>query len=416
MPEGQGVNVWTGVPIALRALCVNRLRSGLTMLGIIIGVGAVITMVAVGAGAQARVAEQIRSLGSNLIIVLPGAATSGGARLGHGTEPSITEDDAEAIRRELPTIQTAASTVRGSAQVVHGALNWSAVVLGVTEEFFEAREWDVVAGRALTPQDVNGADKVALLGYTVAQNLFGDSDPLGQVVRIRKVPFTVIGLLDTKGQSAWGQDQDDIILIPLSTAKKRLFGVSQANGRAVGAIAVKTREGGATDEAEEQIRGLLRQRHRLQPYQGDDFSLRNLSEVFQTQEESSRVLTRLLAAIASVSLLVGGIGIMNIMLVSVSERTREIGLRVAVGARRRDIQTQFLVEALTLSLIGGLIGIGLGLAGSYAIAYVADWRTLIQPGAIVLAFAFAATVGISFGFYPAWRASRLDPLEALRHE
>jgi putative ABC transport system permease protein len=257
---------------------------------------------------------------------------------------------------------------------------------------------------------------VALLGFTVAQNLFGDSDPLGQVVRIRKVPFTVIGLLDTKGQSAWGQDQDDIILIPLSTAKKRLFGVSQANGRAVAAIAVKTREGGATDEAEGQIRGLLRQRHRLQPYQGDDFSLRNLSEVFQTQEESSRVLTLLLAAIASVSLLVGGIGIMNIMLVSVSERTREIGLRVAVGARRRDIQAQFLVEALTLSLIGGLIGIGLGLAGSYAIAYVADWRTLIQPGAIFLAFAFAATVGISFGFYPAWRASRLDPLEALRHE
>jgi putative ABC transport system permease protein len=239
---------------------------------------------------------------------------------------------------------------------------------------------------------------------------------LGQVIRIRKVPFTVIGLLDTKGQSAWAQDQDDIILIPLSTAKKRLFGVSQANGRAVGAIAVKTREAGATDEAEEQIRGLLRQRHRLQPSQGDDFSLRNLSEVFQTQEESSRVLTMLLAAIASVSLLVGGIGIMNIMLVSVSERTREIGLRVAVGARRRDIQAQFLVEALTLSLIGGLIGIGLGLAGSYAIAYVADWRTLIQPGAIVLAFAFAATVGISFGFYPAWRASRLDPLEALRHE
>jgi putative ABC transport system permease protein len=300
--------------------------------------------------------------------------------------------------------------------VVHGALNWSTVVLGVTDEFFEAREWDVVAGRALTPQDVNGADKVALLGHTVVQTLFGDSDPLGQVIRIRKVPFTVIGLLDTKGQSAWAQDQDDIILIPLSTAKKRLFGVSQANGRAVGAIAVKTREAGATDEAEEQIRGLLRQRHRLQPSQGDDFSLRNLSEVFQTQEESSRVLTMLLAAIASVSLLVGGIGIMNIMLVSVSERTREIGLRVAVGARRRDIQAQFLVEALTLSLIGGLIGIGLGLAGSYAIAYVADWRTLIQPGAIVLAFAFAATVGISFGFYPAWRASRLDPLEALRHE
>jgi putative ABC transport system permease protein len=299
---------------------------------------------------------------------------------------------------------------------VYGNLNWSTIVQGVTPEFFEAREWGVFAGKLFTQEDVDGATKVALLGQTVAANLFGDSDPVGQVIRIRKVPFTIIGVLDRKGQSTWGQDQDDIIMIPVSTAKKKVLGVSQANARSVGAISVKIREGEDMKEAEQQIRVLLRQRHRLQPYQDDDFWLRNLSEVLQTQEESSRVLTMLLAAIASVSLLVGGIGIMNIMLVSVTERTREIGLRMAVGARGRDILTQFLVEAVTLSLIGGLIGIAFGLAGSYGIAYFAEWRTLIQPEAILLAFGFSGAVGIFFGFYPARKASRLDPIEALRYE
>jgi putative ABC transport system permease protein len=410
------MNVWASVRIAVRALRINMLRSTLTMLGIIIGVGAVITMVAVGAGAQARVAEQIRSLGSNLIVVLSGAATSGGVRFHQGSQLTITEDDAWGIQREISAVEVAAPSIRGTGQVVYGNLNWSTIVHGVTPEFFEAREWGVVAGKPLTQEDVDGATKVALLGQTVVQNLFSETDPLGQVIRIQKVPFTVIGVLDRKGQNTRGQDQDDTILVPLPTAKKKVMGVSQANARAVGTISVKVREAGAMKDAEQQIRDLLRQRHRLQPYQDDDFWLRNLSEVLQTQEESSRVLTMLLAAIASVSLLVGGIGIMNIMLVSVTERTREIGLRMAVGARSRDILAQFLVEALTLSLIGSVIGIALGLAGSYGIAYFAEWRTLIQPEAILLAFSFAAAVGIFFGFYPARKASRLDPIEALRYE
>ena len=404
------------VRIALRSLRVNKLRTALTMLGIVIGVGAVIAMVAVGAGAQARVAEQIQSLGSNLIIVLSGSTTSGGIRLGHGTQLTITEDDATAIAREVPAVQAAAPSMRGSAQVVFGNLNWSTVIQGVTPEYAAAREWPVITGRGVSPEDLDGAVKVAVLGQTTAENLFGDAPPEGQIIRIKKVPFTVVGMLARKGQSSWGQDQDDIILIPLSTAKKKVLGASQANPRAVGAISIKIRVGEDMAEAESQIRALLRQRHRLQPYQDDDFWLRNLSEILQTQEESSRVMTYLLAAIASVSLLVGGIGIMNIMLVSVTERTREIGLRMAVGARRRDILAQFLVEAVTLSLIGGTIGIAVGLGGSEAISRLAAWRTLIPLDAVALAFGFAAAIGIFFGFYPARKAASLDPIEALRYE
>ncbi len=410
------MNIWASIRIAIRALHVNKLRSILTMLGIIIGVGAVIIMVAVGAGAQARVAEQIKSLGSNLIIVLSGAVTSGGVRLGTGTQFRITEDDAWAIQREIPTVQVAAPSSRGGRQVVYGNLNWATMIQGITPEYFEAREWDVVAGRSLIQEDVTGATKVALLGQTVVESLFGDSDPLDQMIRIQHVPFTVVGVLGRKGQNTQGQDQDDIIMIPLPTAKRKVLGVSRANARSVGAISIKIQEGADMKEAEQQIRDLLRQRHRLQPAQDDDFWLRNLAEVLETQEESSRVLTLLLAAIASVSLLVGGIGIMNIMLVSVTERTREIGLRMAVGARGRDILAQFLVEAVTLSLIGGVIGIALGLGGSYGIAYFAEWRTLIRPDAVLLAFGFAGAVGIFFGFYPARKASRLDPIEALRYE
>jgi putative ABC transport system permease protein len=410
------VTAWQSVRIALVALRVNMLRSMLTMLGIIIGVGAVIAMIAVGAGAQARVAEQIQSLGSNLIIVLPGSLTSGGIRMGHGSRSTVTEDDAAAIQRELPAIQVAAPSTRGTAQVVYGNLNWSTVIQGVTPEFLEARDWPLVAGRAIVPEEVDGAAKVALLGQTTALNLFGDGDPLGQIVRIRNVPFTVVGVLDRKGQSTWGQDQDDVILIPISTAKTRVLGANQANPRAVGAISVKVRPGEDLVLAEDEIRALLRQRHKLQPHQDDDFFLRNLAEVLQTQEESSRVMTYLLGAIASISLLVGGIGIMNIMLVSVTERTREIGLRMAVGARGRDILSQFLVEAVTLSLIGGAIGIALGLGASRAISYYFEWRTVVAPEAIALAFGFAATVGVFFGFYPARKAARLDPIDALRYE
>jgi putative ABC transport system permease protein len=410
------VSLWQSVRIAGRALRVNKLRSALTMLGIIIGVAAVIAMVGVGAGAQARVAEQIQSLGSNLIIVLSGSVTSSGIRLGTGSQLTISEDDSAAIAREVPLVQASAPSVRGTAQVVYGNLNWATAIQGVTPDYFEAREWPVTDGRAISPEDVEGATKIALLGQTTALNLFGESEPLGQIIRIKKVPFTVVGVLSRKGQNSWGQDQDDVILIPISTAKKKVLGVSQANPRAVGSISVKVRADEDVAEAENQIRALLRQRHRLQPFQDDDFWLRNLSEVLQTQEESSKVMTYLLAAIASVSLLVGGIGIMNIMLVSVTERTREIGLRMAVGARRRHILLQFLIEAVTLSLIGGIIGIALGLGGSRAISYFAEWRTLVAPESIVIAFGFAAGIGIFFGFYPARKASRLDPIEALRYE
>jgi putative ABC transport system permease protein len=405
------------IRIALRSLRVNKLRSALTMLGIIIGVGAVIAMVAVGAGASARVAEQIQSLGSNLIIVLSGSVNTGGVRIGQGSQLTITEDDSAAIAREIAAVQVSAPSVRGTAQIVFGNLNWSTGIQGVTADYFEARDWLVVGGRPIAPEDVDGATKVALLGQTTALNLFGgDVDPLGQIVRIKKVPFTVIGLLDRKGQNSWGQDQDDVVLIPISTAKKKVLGKSNSNPRAVGAISVKIRPGEDMSEAESQLRELLRQRHRLQPYQDDDFNVRNLSEILQTQEESSKVMTYLLAAIASVSLLVGGIGIMNIMLVSVTERTREIGLRMAVGARGRDILGQFLIEAVTLSLIGGVIGIAAGVGGAEALSYFAEWRTLVAPQAIGLAFGFAAAVGVFFGFYPARKAARLDPIEALRYE
>jgi putative ABC transport system permease protein len=410
------MNALQAVRIALRSLRVNKLRSALTMLGIIIGVGAVITMIAVGSGAQARVAEQIQSLGSNLIIVLSGSVTSGGVRMGTSSQQTITEDDATAIARELPAVQAVAPSVRGNAQVVFGNLNWSTGIQGVTADYFEVREWPVVNGRPFGPEDLDGATKVALLGQTTALNLFAEADPVGQIIRIKKVPFTVVGVLDRKGQNSWGQDQDDVVMIPLSTAKKKVLGKSNANPRAVNAISIKVRPDEDMSEAEAQIRDLLRQRHRLQPYQDDDFWLRNLSEILQTQEESSKVMTYLLAAIASVSLLVGGIGIMNIMLVSVTERTREIGLRMAVGARGRDILGQFLIEAVTLSLIGGIVGIAAGLGGAEALSYFAEWRTLVSAHAIAMAVGFAAGIGIFFGFYPARKAARLDPIEALRYE
>ena len=410
------MNALQAVRIALRSLRVNKLRSALTMLGIIIGVGAVITMVAVGAGAQARVAEQIQSLGSNLIIVLSGSVTAGGVRMGTSSQQTITEDDSAAIAREIPAVQVSAPSVRGNAQIVFGNLNWATGVQGVTPDYFEAREWPVVNGRAFGPEDLDGATKVVLLGQTTALNLFAEADPVGQIVRIKKVPFTVVGILDRKGQNSWGQDQDDIVIIPLSTAKKKVLGKSNSNPRAVSSISVKIRPDEDMSEAETQIRELLRQRHRLQGYQDDDFWLRNLSEILQTQEDASKVMTYLLAAIASVSLLVGGIGIMNIMLVSVTERTREIGLRMAVGARGRDILSQFLIEAVTLSLIGGIIGIAAGLGGAEALSYFAEWRTLVSAQAIAVAFGFAAAIGIFFGFYPARKAAQLDPIEALRYE
>ncbi len=410
------MNLGVTFKIAVRALRVNKMRSALTMLGIIIGVSAVIAMVAIGAGASARIAEQIQSIGSNLIIVLSGSTTSGGIRLGSGSALTLTEDDAWAIAKEIPAVEVAAPTMRGTAQVVYGNQNWSTVIQGGTPEYLVVREWPLDYGRSFTSQDVTGAAKVALLGQTVAETLFGDADPLGQIIRIKNVPFTVIGVMAPKGQSSSGTDQDDRVIIPLSTAKKRVLGVSQANVRSVSAILVRAQAPELISEAVEQTTALLRQRHRIQAGQEDDFTIRNLTDIFAAREESARTMALLLGAIASVSLLVGGIGIMNIMLVSVTERTREIGLRMAVGARGRDILTQFLIEAFTLALIGGVVGILMGIGASTILSSLAQWETLISPGAIVVAFCFSAAVGIFFGYYPARKAASLDPIEALRYE
>jgi putative ABC transport system permease protein len=404
------------VQIALSALRTNKLRSALTMLGIIIGVAAVIAMVAVGSGATARIQEQIQSIGSNVIIVLSGSINSGGIRLGSGASQTLTEDDAKAIAAECPAVEAASPTVRGGAQVIYGNNNWATSIQGVTPEYLSIRDYSVQSGRPFTSQDVDAATKVALLGQTVAKNLFGDADPVGQVIRIKNVPFTVTGVLTPKGQSPTGQDQDDTIILPLSTAKRKVLGSSQANLNSVSSIMVQARGPKLMKEAEQQVTDLLRQRHRLQPAQDDDFSVRNLEEVFSAQETSAHVMSILLAAIASVSLVVGGIGIMNIMLVSVTERTREIGIRVAIGAKKRDILTQFLVEAVTLALMGGVIGIATGLSASALISFLAKWSTLISPTAIALAFGFSAMVGVFFGWYPAKKAASLDPIVCLRYE
>jgi len=402
--------------IALRALRVNRLRSALTMLGIIIGVAAVIAMVGVGAGATRRIQEQIQSIGSNLIIVQPGSLSSNGVRLGAGAVVTLTEDDAKAIAAECPSVALTAPTVRGGVQVVNGNNNWATNAQGVTPDYLTIRDYTLQSGQLFTTQDVDAAAKSAVLGETVAQNLFGDSDPTGQAIIIKNVPFTVVGVLTPKGQSPTGQDQDDVILLPISTATQKVLGANKANAKAVGAIMVQAIGPQAMGEAQQEIEALLRERHRILPGLDDDFAIRNLTEVFEAQETSAEVMSILLGAIASVSLIVGGIGIMNIMLVSVTERTREIGLRQAVGAKTRDILLQFLVEAVTLSLLGGIIGIGLGLTTSLLISHFAEWSTEVSPLSILMAFVFSALVGVFFGYYPARKAAFLNPIEALRYE
>jgi putative ABC transport system permease protein len=401
---------------ALRALAANKLRSVLTMLGIIIGVGAVITMIAVGRGATERVQEQMKGLGSNIMLVLPGGITAGGVRLGAQTGQALTEEDAIAIAREIPEVQVAAPSMRTGAQVVVGNTNWSTSIFGTTNDYLEAREWPLASGRLFEQAEVAGSAKVAIIGQTVAQQLFGDVDPLDQVIRVKKVPVTIVGLLEKKGQNSMGQDQDDVVIVPISTYRNRVQGSSAGRLKRIGSISVKVREGQDMKQVEESVKELLRQRFKVQPGADDPFSIRNLTEILQAQEASSRVMTMLLAAVAGISLLIGGIGIMNIMLVSVTERTREIGLRMAVGARSKDILAQFLIEAVTLSLIGGAIGIALGAAATWAVGQFAGWQVSMTAASIVLAAGFAAFVGIFFGFYPARRASKLLPIQALRYE
>ncbi len=404
---------WTA-RIALRALRINKMRSALTMLGIIIGVGAVIAMLAVGTGASRRISEQMATMGSNLLIILPGSQTSGGIRMGFGSQQTLTLNDAEAILKECPAVLDVAPIHSGAAQIVYGNLNWSTQVLGSTSGITVVRDWPLAAGRPISDEDVRSATKVALLGQTVVDNLFGGIDPIDQIIRIKKIPFRVIGVMEVKGQSVMGQDQDDTVFVPVTTAQKKLFGTAFSG--MVRQIMVKAVSAQELDNAEKQVTELLRQRHRVGAKKDDDFSIRNLTQMMQAQEEQATVMKYLLGAIASVSLLVGGIGIMNIMLVSVTERTREIGIRMAIGAKTWDIRLQFIMEAIILSLIGGTVGLLAGITGSEVLSMVAGWRTEVSLLSAFLAFAFSGMVGIFFGFYPAYKASLLNPIDALRYE
>jgi putative ABC transport system permease protein len=404
---------WTA-QISLRALRVNKMRSALTMLGIIIGVGAVIATLAVGTGASRKIEDQISTMGSNLLIVTPGSQTAGGLRMGFGTQQNLTLDDSEAIEKECPSVQDVAPTLDGTVQIVSGNLNWATRATGTTPGMLSVRDWPVSSGRPMNDDDIKSAAKVVLLGQTVVDNLFGGIDPVDQIVRIRKTPFRVIGVLATKGQSMVGQDQDDVAYVPITTAQKRLFRVSFPG--MVRMIMVKARSFDDMAGAEKEMTELLRQRHRIGLNKDDDFSVRNLTQMMEAAEQSTKIMTILLGAIASISLLVGGIGIMNIMLVSVTERTREIGIRMAIGAKTWDIRLQFIMEAVMLSLMGGLAGLIAGFTGSKIISVMSGWPTEVSLLAAFLAFAFSGMVGIFFGFYPAYKASLLNPIDALRYE
>jgi len=353
-------------------------------------------------------------MGSNLLMILPGATTAGGVRMGAGTQPTLNMADTEAILKECPAVSDVAPVLNGVAQIVYGHQNWSTGVVGTTPGMLNVRDWPLAAGRPFTQQDVKSATKVCLLGQTVVENLFGDMDPIGHIIRIKKIPFTVVGVLSSKGQSPQGQDQDDTIYVPVTTAQKKLFGTTFPG--MVRIIMVKGKSAETLSAAEKQITQLLRQRHRIGVKLDNDFTVRNLTQFMQTAEQSTKVMALLLGAIASVSLLVGGIGIMNIMLVSVTERTREIGIRMAIGAKTWDIRLQFIIEALILSLIGGVAGIIVGISGSRIITLFAGWSTVVSPFSVFIAFGFSGLVGIFFGFYPAYKASLLDPIDALRYE
>ncbi|MEK7819395.1 MAG: ABC transporter permease [Bacteroidota bacterium] len=405
------MNFFNTLKVAFRSLARNTMRSFLTMLGIIIGVGAVIAMMAVGQGAQYSIEQQIASLGTNVVMIFPASFAQGGVRMGVGTMSTLTEDDMFEIKNRCPAVDMLTPAIRTNAQIIYSEENWNTSVMGIQPDYFNIRNWELSEGYYFTDADVRSSAKVCLIGKTVSENLFKEGNPVGSIIRIKKLPFKVLGVLDEKGQSAQGADQDDVIIAPYTTVQKKLMGVTT-----LGIIFASAKTEALIPEAQKQIEELLRIRHKIENGQEDDFIIRTQSEIANTASSATKILTMLLASIASISLIVGGIGIMNIMLVSVTERTREIGIRMSVGARQKDILLQFLVEAIVLCLFGGAIGVGFGVGAAKIVSSFAGWPILVSTQSILLSFIFSAAIGIFFGYYPARKASNLNPIDALRYE